>query len=538
MRQKPATMHRRLRHALLAASLLAAGLGASATPGHAQALVQSQNLFAPGPSGAPLWADQAAVAARAAPLLPFFGPQTTPATVPVYESALNPFGASATYQPNGPTVTATNAFFASLGTNGRTCATCHAASAGWSITPVQVQALFLQSLGTNPLFQPVDGANCSTANVSTFFNQLSSSSLLLSKGLIRIFETVSPTAQYSILSVQDPYNCNTSTVPGVGLSAYGPGVAPAGFLSVYRRPLPAVNLAFLSTILADARETTLAQQAIDAARIHSQQTPAQELTLASPQLAQMLAFEENIYAAQTYSFTAGSLTTNGGGGGPISLAALASSFFLGINDPFGGNPSGAAFNPDVYTLYTAWAPGVSGYGAGFGMVGGTQASIARGETIFNTRTFTISGVTGLNDVQGQPSITGTCSTCHDAPNAGSNSASIVNGVQNDLLVDTGVTTPGAPAIDQSGLPVFTLQCNATGQIYTTTDPGRATLSGLCSDISRLKVPTLRNLASRPPYFHNGGAATLGTVVNFYNARFGIGLSSQDQADLVNFLNAL
>ena len=510
----------------LAAVVLFAGVAGAAASGRADD--DRGDPYAPGPSGAPHWAEDAGAAAAAAPMLRFFGAPSTPATVPVYQTVMNPFGASATYQPNGPTATAGNAFFASLGTNGRSCASCHAASAGWSITPVQVQALFWKSLGTDPLFQPVDGANCSTADVSTPRAQLQSSSLLLTKGLIRIFEKVSPTAQYTIDAVRDPYTCNTSTVAGVGLSAYGPGVAPAGFLSVYRRPIAATNLAFDSTILADGRETSLAQQAVDANRIHAQATPAQALTTTSPAILQMLAFQGGLTSAQVFSYTGGDLARHGAGGGPVALASVP--FFIGINDPFGANPTNAAFNQDVYSLYPGWTDGRSGYGRGFGMVGPTRASIARGETIFNERTFTIGGVTGLNDVRGQAAIAGTCSTCHDTPNAGSNS--------DFLMVDTGVTTPGAPYLDQSGLPVFTLQCTATGKIVTTTDPGRATLSGRCSDINRLKVPTLRNLAARPPYFHNGSAGSLRNVVDFYDARFAIGLSEDDREDLVNFLNAL
>jgi len=53
-----------------------------------------------------------------------------------------------------------------------------------------------------------------------------------------------------------------------------------------------------------------------------------------------------------------------------------------------------------------------------------------------------------------------------------------------------------------------------------------------------KVPILRGLAARAPYFHNGSAATLAQVVNFYNARFQMGLNQGQKTDLVNFLNAL
>jgi cytochrome c peroxidase len=45
-------------------------------------------------------------------------------------------------------------------------------------------------------------------------------------------------------------------------------------------------------------------------------------------------------------------------------------------------------------------------------------------------------------------------------------------------------------------------------------------------------------STRAPYFHDGSAATLMDVVNFYDLRFSIGLSAQDKIDLVNFLNAL
>ena len=71
-----------------------------------------------------------------------------------------------------------------------------------------------------------------------------------------------------------------------------------------------------------------------------------------------------------------------------------------------------------------------------------------------------------------------------------------------------------------------------------TDPGRALISGKCADIGKTKGPILRGLAARAPYFHNGSAATLLDVVDFYDARFHIGFTDQEKQDLVNFLNAL
>jgi hypothetical protein len=43
---------------------------------------------------------------------------------------------------------------------------------------------------------------------------------------------------------------------------------------------------------------------------------------------------------------------------------------------------------------------------------------------------------------------------------------------------------------------------------------------------------------RAPYFHNGSAATLMDVVNFYTQRFSIKFTEQEKKDLVNFLNTL
>jgi cytochrome c peroxidase len=53
-----------------------------------------------------------------------------------------------------------------------------------------------------------------------------------------------------------------------------------------------------------------------------------------------------------------------------------------------------------------------------------------------------------------------------------------------------------------------------------------------------KPPNLRDLAVRAPFYHAGAAPDLQHLVNYYNLRFAIGLTAQEKADLVNFLNAL
>src|SRR5579863_9994883 len=106
-----------------------------------------------------------------------------------------------------------------------------------------------------------------------------------------------------------------------------------------------------------------------------------------------------------------------------------------------------------------------------------------------------------------PSLSGTCGTCHDSPNAGNHSVS--------APLNIGVGDLNSP-LDVSYLPVFTLQNNSTGATVQTTDPGRALVTGLWADVSKVKGPVLRGLAARAPYFHNGSANSLNDVVQFYD----------------------
>jgi cytochrome c peroxidase len=81
------------------------------------------------------------------------------------------------------------------------------------------------------------------------------------------------------------------------------------------------------------------------------------------------------------------------------------------------------------------------------------------------------------------------------------------------------------------------------------DPGRYTVTKNHKDWGAFKTPTLREVASTPPYMHDGSLATLEEVVEFYN-KGGIPnknlderirplhLNAQQMKDLVDFLKAL
>jgi cytochrome c peroxidase len=103
-----------------------------------------------------------------------------------------------------------------------------------------------------------------------------------------------------------------------------------------------------------------------------------------------------------------------------------------------------------------------------------------------------------------------------------------------------VNNDGSPntSLDVGHLPVYTLKNRGTGAPVQVTDPGKALISGKWVDIGKTKGPNLRGLAARAPYFHNGSAKDLRTVVEFYNARFEIGFTHAQVDDLVEFLSAL
>jgi cytochrome c peroxidase len=440
----------------------------------------------------------------------------------------NDSGLSATYSTTG-TLDLDNPFFSSLGTNGRSCSTCHAPAAAWSITPTHIRERFDASDGTDPLFRPVDGATSPLADVSTVAARRHAYAMLLRKGLIRVGIGMPAGAEFDLVAADDPY-----------------GYASAGELSLFRRPLPAANLGFVTTVMWDGRETYLdassktcilgtstcyaampydfAQQAAHATLGHAQA----KVGLSPGQQDAIVQFETSLYSAQLYDDLAGMLHARHGKGGPRALSRMP--FHFGINDVLAGDyQTGERFDPAVFRLYDDWnAPGKNGMRDGDPR-DATEArrAVARGEALFDGRTFHITGVGGFNDDLHIRDAVGTCSTCHDAPGAGSHSIPMALNIG---IADASRRTPD--------LPLYTLRNKATGQTVQTTDPGRALITGKWQDIGRFKGPVLRSLSARPPYFHNGSAADLRAVVDFYEERFSIGLTDDEKRDLVAFLRTL
>src|SRR5262245_18184311 len=152
----------------------------------------------------------------------------------------NPNGASQTYSTIGGGIDQTGPFFQILGTNGRSCSSCHQPSDGMSVSAASIEQRFVQTDGLDPIFRTVDGSNCNhDIDVSTRAERTAAYSLLRTRGLVRVAITVPANADYDVVNVDNPYRCGET----------------AG-ISMYRRPLPASNLRFSSAVMFDGREST------------------------------------------------------------------------------------------------------------------------------------------------------------------------------------------------------------------------------------------------------------------------------------------
>jgi cytochrome c peroxidase len=140
-----------------------------------------------------------------------------------------------------------------------------------------------------------------------------------------------------------------------------------------------------------------------------------------------------------------------------------------------------------------------------------RAQIARGQELFN----------GTN-----PSGR-SCNVCHNTANNGTN--------MDNILFDINTASVEARTPD---LPLYTFRNKQTGEVRQLTDAGLGNITGKWDDLGDFKTPTLRGLAARAPYFHNGSAATLDDVVRHYQNHFEFIFTDEERADLVAFLNAL
>jgi cytochrome c peroxidase len=425
------------------------------------------------------------------------------------EAAPNPAGTAETFHTSG-VIDRTNPFFQRLGINDRTCETCHRADQGWAITAAGTTALFNATAGLAAIFNPLDEGARPDADVSTLNARREAfDKTLLRLALTRFPRVVPATGEFTVIAVDDPAGFATPTM-----------------LTGFRRPTATANEAKVSSTNWTAGPhdvpTNLLNTVSGAARFHAQRPDA----VPAAQAAAARDFQLGLFFAQTVDKVAGRLDVAGARGGPVHLAAQP--FYVGINDMTGNDPTGRPFSRKVFDIFDAWAAfnaGNSGSGSSSDR-DRRRGAIYRGQEIFNFHQFPISGVRGINDVFGQQTVQGTCSTCHNVPNVGGHAVF--------RMFDIGAADEDNCSSD---LPLLTLQHKLTGEIRKVCDMGRGG-NGTWADVGAFRAPPLRGLAARAPFFHDGQARDIKEVVDFYHQRFDLDLSGSERDDLVAFLSAL
>ena len=452
----------------------------------------------------------------------------------------NPLGRLGVLNANGPIDTKNNPFFETIGANGRACVTCHQPANAMSVSVDTIRARWKATQGKDPIFAAIDGSN----NPTLPQDRESSHSLLLNRGLFRIGLPWPPknvTPDFDIEVVRDPTGVNRD--PKWGLHSATPTV------SVYRRPRMVANLKYVvapdigvfnvklgvlldtdpetaapvsMNIMADARAGTLKLQALSAFHDHLEGSGA----LSTEQYQKILDFENQIYVAQVFDRRAGELTEPQGPGalGPHALQRESAGV---LNSP--AKP--------VFLNWDAWSSkAASDERSAF------RASVARGNEIFLKRTFWLRDVAHINSIGLGNPVKRSCAVCHNAVMSGMDRA--------PGWVDLGTTnfpTWTEPKVfnEDGELPVFKLTCKPDakphaflGRVIYTSDPGRALITGKCTDIGAITMGQFRGLAARAPYFANGSAKNLMELVDYYDRRFDMRLTTQEKLDLVNFLGVL
>lgn len=269
----------------------------------------------------------------------------------------------------------------------------------------------------------------------------------------------------------------------------GAGASPTT-VQAFRRPLATANFHIAMNIGWHDQNTNGSGNVPDGLfkQADGNITGGQEGAKPSPDTVNAIVnYELGLAFAQQLSFSAGSLTACGAKGGPENLSAQKQ-----VKGPF-----------DLFDAWRDLKPGSCGTKA----VDRKRAQIAHGQDVFNSIG---------------------CGGCHSAANNGSN----VDGKLFDIHASQ-------VQHRKPGMPLYTMQNKLTGETRETTDPGRALRSGKWADMDRFKVPSLRGLSARAPYFHNGIATNLDEVVSHYEAELGFKFdTAADRAALIAFLEAL
>ena len=346
--------------------------------------------------------------------------------------ALNPAGVAETFHTSGA-IDRTNPFFESMGTNGRTCETCHDARSAWTTSAKVMSELFESTAGTHPLFVSLhdSGHPPRRADRQRSTRSATAFKTLLKFGVHRFTRTNHVGNDYDVIAVDDPVGLvDGGVVRQLPSRRHEHGQRQPGRVSHHHRHAQSGHSHAARRL--DERRDGLP-------RPDDGPGPGRKARRGRELHARPV-----VRAVDRQR--RGPLDAAGARGGPVNLAA----------EPY---PVAGRFD-----LYDAWIDACGdGPGASHALQHAEPASASRSRAARSCSTtcqFQVSGVAGLNDELGIPVLTTTCNGCHRAKNVGS-STSI-------RFMDIGVAAESNRA---EFLPLLTVQNRNTGEIRKTTDLG-------------------------------------------------------------------
>jgi len=459
-----------------------------------------------------------------------------------------------------------SSFFGDLGTNQRTCGTCHSLKEGMGLSASSAAQQFIRFNDPNnvdnsipgqgatnpldPLFRAFDGSwTVALAQAASkdkkdpdYIDPCIAYNNLIQHGLIKVVRDIPVGAQFTLGSVEP------GVISGIQIAPEDPTK-----VTVYRRPLPAANLGrlnedgtlaqdFTGPVMWDMRERVnvdgftftvrkpfkdaLLQQFENATTGHAQLDGAFDPDFTANAV-DGVNFEMGLYSAQNslYGVRTHEADKKSNKTGPFALGGAQN-----VEISFLAAPTGKVFD-----LFDPWATSTDK----------KKTLVFEGQELFNGTKLLSTG------------IKAGCQACHSRHNIGSSIG--FGGTERDPGFNIGISSNTGPTGNrltgsQSIDPVlfgklikYTLiktggpaDCGGrlgTKTTWVTTDPGLALTTGLWCDIDKKKTPRLRALHHRP-YFANGAGTDLRRTVELYQGFLGITLTSTEIDKLVAFLEAL
>ena len=492
-------------------------------------------------------------------------------------------------------IDASNAFF-KPGPNGQSCATCHRPGDGMTVHVTTIQNAFEASSGNDPLFRLNDTANRPDADVSTVDARRNAYSLTLALGVTRIDKTFPANPEFVVApQTTDKFGTLPAGAPGHQTLAlfrrplvdtnmrFDSGVLWDGRQSITN--LRGQVIGALKALLTDPRpatDPTIIAEADDIARF--------QLSVFTDQV-----IDDRDSFPESH---AGDLSAERAKGGVRNLVhrAFNSESPCLFTDPrftttaqlthtvtpntptYFPNDGTGSLTPSSCEEVEPGGHNMTTFRAWLNLSGDSDPNLSRrriahGEEIFNRAVLHVPPdivIPGLEQEEGE-SARAHCTTCHATNNIGNHpDGDFFVRIGSDsvrILQELADAHPETPSLQDfvtrtAMLPQYCLRSTmagapplpgATGAVNcgdykgdkslgipadtVTSDPGRAMVTGKWADIGKFKPPILRGLATRSPYFHGSAADSTVGIVDFYNARFNIGLSDDEKQDLVRFVEA-